>query len=117
MKALLRSALSAIAILAFPVFAQASAPSAWYSNVTITAIYSGNHGSGRVAIKVNTTIPNGTCPAGGEMQLDTESPYFWSMFALAMSAYKSATPINVHTDGTCGQFGVMLSNLQLGGSL
>ena len=117
MKALRVLRVCAVTLFGFPMLAQASAPAGWYSNVTITSIYSGTYGGGRVAIKINSAVSNGTCPSDGELQFDPDNPFFWSMFVLAMTAYKNGTPINVHTDGTCAQYGVMLTNLQLGGTV
>lgn len=105
--------IAALVFLSTPVVANAAAPAQWYNGVTITSIYSGNYGGGRTVMKINAALNSGTCSTNGELAFDTETPYFWSMFAMAMTAFKEGRAIDVFTDGTCSTYGITVSDLRL----
>ena len=90
----------------------AAAPQGWYRNVTIKYVYAGQKG-GRAAVAINETVNHGTCPSQ-EFTLDIDSEYFPYIFAMLMSAYTKATPMNIYTDGICTTEGLQATDVAAG---
>jgi hypothetical protein len=93
-----------------------AAPAQWYWNVTIKYI-DVSPLTGRAAVAINGTVSGGNCPNNGgntEFQFDTTSDFFWQLWSVVIQAYGNAAPVNIYTDGTCGQYGVMAKEVLIG---
>ena len=111
LKRLARSAMLTI-VASLPSYGFGQTPS-WHYNTTITAIYGGVAGD-RVAIYVSPTVDYGTCSATFGLTLDTNSPYFFSMYSIALTAFVKGKTVSIYTDGTCLKNGLQLRDLYIG---